>query len=268
MTKPPQGVVRAHPLEDGRVEATRVSVGVTSHHDALKISGCRAHRVRCGTSRLDDLLAVSRPLEVSESGSPTLKTTSSWSRPTNVRSVPSSTCGERRAVRVSYSSPAQSRPKTQPHITAPASASSPRGQAGRPSSSALPITPASYVLHELLSLKKCVVTLSMPRLISGIGAALGAHSRVDAITTTSGPLHELNAETMGSRSPSSCRRLADIQRAAVDRMRPDRACRLMWRYGRHGESPVPIRRLDAADCFAMAFESVRIAFKYMTPLSS
>src|SRR5207245_9794579 len=42
---------------------------------------------------------------------------------------------------------------------------------------------------------------------------------------------------------------------------------LMARYGRHGESPVPgLAAATPADCFRMAFEAVRIAVKYMTPV--
>ena len=41
----------------------------------------------------------------------------------------------------------------------------------------------------------------------------------------------------------------------------------MAMYGRHGESPVPIiAAATPADCFAIAFEAVRIAVKYMTPV--
>jgi 2-oxoglutarate ferredoxin oxidoreductase subunit alpha len=42
---------------------------------------------------------------------------------------------------------------------------------------------------------------------------------------------------------------------------------LMALYGRHGEAPVPV--LAAAtpgDCFAMAYEAVRLAVRYMTPV--
>jgi len=42
---------------------------------------------------------------------------------------------------------------------------------------------------------------------------------------------------------------------------------LMAMYGRHGESPVPVlAAATPADCFRMAFEAVRIAVKYMTPV--
>jgi 2-oxoglutarate ferredoxin oxidoreductase subunit alpha len=41
----------------------------------------------------------------------------------------------------------------------------------------------------------------------------------------------------------------------------------MAMYGRHGEAPVPIlAAATPADCFATAFEAVRIAIRYMTPV--
>jgi 2-oxoglutarate ferredoxin oxidoreductase subunit alpha len=41
----------------------------------------------------------------------------------------------------------------------------------------------------------------------------------------------------------------------------------MAMYGRHGEAPVPIvAPTTPADCFAAAYEAVRIAVKYMTPV--
>jgi 2-oxoglutarate/2-oxoacid ferredoxin oxidoreductase subunit alpha len=42
---------------------------------------------------------------------------------------------------------------------------------------------------------------------------------------------------------------------------------LMAMYGRHGECPLPIlAAATPADCFATAFEAVRIAIRYMTPV--
>ena len=38
-------------------------------------------------------------------------------------------------------------------------------------------------------------------------------------------------------------------------------------YGRNSDSPVPVLAASTpADCFAAAFEAVRIAVKYMTPV--
>jgi 2-oxoglutarate ferredoxin oxidoreductase subunit alpha len=49
--------------------------------------------------------------------------------------------------------------------------------------------------------------------------------------------------------------------------KPEQAALLASMYGRHGESPIPvIAAITPADCFDTAFEAVRIAVKYMTPV--
>ncbi|HEX4209701.1 MAG TPA: hypothetical protein VHY56_04860, partial [Candidatus Binataceae bacterium] len=49
--------------------------------------------------------------------------------------------------------------------------------------------------------------------------------------------------------------------------KPEQADLLMAMYGRHGESPIPvICAITPADCFNAAYEAVRIAIKYMTPV--
>jgi 2-oxoglutarate ferredoxin oxidoreductase subunit alpha len=64
--------------------------------------------------------------------------------------------------------------------------------------------------------------------------------------------------------------VTDIQRAGPSTGMPtktEQADLLMAMYGRHGESPVPVlAAATPADCFTMAFEAVRIAVKYMTPV--
>jgi 2-oxoglutarate ferredoxin oxidoreductase subunit alpha len=136
-----------------------------------------------------------------------------------------------------------------------------------------PITPASDVLHELAALKQFDVhTFQAEDEIAGIGAALGAaFAGAIAITTTSGPGMNLKAETLGlALAVELPLVVTDIQRAGPSTGMPtktEQADLLMAMYGRHGEAPVPI--LAAAtpgDCFAMAFEAVRIAVKYMTPV--
>src|SRR5713226_1473439 len=130
-------------------------------------------------------------------------------------------------------------------------------KAGRPLFlGSYPITPASDVLHEL----------------SGVGAALGAaFGGAIAITTTSGPGMNLKAETVGlALAVELPLVVTDIQRAGPSTGMPtktEQADLLMAMYGRHGESPVPVlAAATPADCFRMAFEAVRIAVKYMTPV--
>jgi 2-oxoglutarate ferredoxin oxidoreductase subunit alpha len=49
--------------------------------------------------------------------------------------------------------------------------------------------------------------------------------------------------------------------------KPEQADLLMAMYGRHGESPIPIISASTpADCFDAAYEAVRVAVKYMTPV--
>jgi len=64
--------------------------------------------------------------------------------------------------------------------------------------------------------------------------------------------------------------ITDIQRAGPSTgmpTKPEQADLLMAMYGRHGESPIPIIAASTpADCFECAFEAVRIAVKYMTPV--
>jgi len=136
-----------------------------------------------------------------------------------------------------------------------------------------PITPASDVLHELSGLKQFgVYTFQAEDEIAGIGAALGAaFGGAIAITTTSGPGMNLKAETIGlALAVELPLVITDIQRAGPSTGMPtktEQADLLMAMYGRHGESPVPIlAAATPADCFTMAYEAVRIAIKYMTPV--
>src|SRR5437870_49622 len=136
-----------------------------------------------------------------------------------------------------------------------------------------PITPASDILHELSGLKQFnVYTFQAEDEIAGIGAALGAaFGGAIAITTTSGPGMNLKAETMGlALAVELPLIITDIQRAGPSTGMPtktEQADLLMAMYGRHGEAPVPIlAAATPADCFAMAYEAVRIAAKYMTPV--
>ncbi len=147
-------------------------------------------------------------------------------------------------------------------------------RAGRPLFlGSYPITPASDVLHELSGLKHFnVYTFQAEDEIAGIGSALGAaFGGAIAITTTSGPGMNLKAETLGLAIAVELPLVVtDIQRAGPSTGMPtktEQADLLMAMYGRHGEAPVPIlAAATPADCFATAFEAVRIAVKYMTPV--
>ena len=136
-----------------------------------------------------------------------------------------------------------------------------------------PITPASDVLHDLAALKQFdVVTFQAEDEIGGIGAALGAaFGGAIGVTTTSGPGMDLKSETMGLAVAVELPLvIVDVQRAGPSTGMPtktEQADLLMAMYGRHGEAPLPILApATPADCFMIAFEAVRIALTYMTPV--
>ena len=136
-----------------------------------------------------------------------------------------------------------------------------------------PITPASDILHELSGFKNFpVYTFQAEDEIAGVCAAIGASfGGAIAITTTSGPGMNLKAEAVGLAVKVELPMvITDIQRAGPSTgmpTKPEQADLLQSMYGRHGESPIPIIAASTpADCFDCAYEAVRIAVKYMTPV--
>ena len=136
-----------------------------------------------------------------------------------------------------------------------------------------PITPASDVLHDLAELKNYnVYTFQAEDEIAGVGSALGAaFGGAIAITTTAGPGMNLKAETIALAAAVELPLvITDIQRAGPSTgmpTKPEQADLLQAVYGRHGESPLPVIAASTpADCFDAAYEAVRIAVKYMTPV--
>ncbi len=202
------------------------------------------------------------------------------SRPTSGRCAPATTSRETAELfAVSYEiKPAAIAPGKYRNITGNTATAlglvAAAQRAGRPLFlGSYPITPASDVLHELSALKQYdVSTFQAEDEIAGIGAALGAaFGGAIAVTTTSGPGMNLKAETMGLACAVELPLIIiDIQRAGPSTGMPtktEQADLLMAMYGRHGEAPLPIlAAATPADCFHMAFEAVRIAVKYMTPV--
>jgi 2-oxoglutarate ferredoxin oxidoreductase subunit alpha len=147
-------------------------------------------------------------------------------------------------------------------------------RAGRPLFlGSYPITPASDILHELAELKHFDVhTFQAEDEIAGIGSALGAAlGGALAVTTTSGPGMNLKAEMLGLALAIELPLvITNVQRAGPSTGLPtktEQADLLTALYGRHGEAPVPV--LAAAtpgDCFRMAYEAIRLAVAYMTPV--
>ena len=138
---------------------------------------------------------------------------------------------------------------------------------------AYPITPASDILHELSKHKRFGVrTFQAEDEISGVGAALGASfGGALGVTSTSGPGMALKAETIGLAVSLELPLIViDVQRAGPSTGMPtktEQADLLMALYGRNGESPaVVLAPATPSDCFDIAFEAVRIATRYRTPV--
>jgi 2-oxoglutarate ferredoxin oxidoreductase subunit alpha len=136
-----------------------------------------------------------------------------------------------------------------------------------------PITPASDILHELSKLKNFgVKTLQAEDEIAAAGAAVGAAFAGSlAVTATSGPGVDLKAETIGlAISLELPMVIVDVQRGGPSTGLPtktEQADLMLAMYGRHGEAPLPIVAAQSpADCFDAAFESVRLALKFRTPV--
>ncbi len=136
-----------------------------------------------------------------------------------------------------------------------------------------PITPASDVLHELAGYKNfAVYTFQAEDEIAGVSSAIGAaFGGAIAITTTSGPGMNLKAEAVGLAVKTELPMvITDVQRAGPSTgmpTKPEQADLLTAMYGRHGESPIPIiAAATPADCFECAYEAVRLAVRYMTPV--
>ena len=147
-------------------------------------------------------------------------------------------------------------------------------KAGRPLFlGSYPITPASDILHDLAGYKNFpVYTFQAEDEIAGVCSAIGAaFGGAIAITTTSGPGMNLKGEAIGLAMKVELPMvITDVQRAGPSTgmpTKPEQADLLQAMYGRHGEAPVPIIAASTpADCFDCAYEAVRIAVKYMTPV--
>lgn len=136
-----------------------------------------------------------------------------------------------------------------------------------------PITPASDVLHDIAELKNYnAYTFQAEDEIAGAGSALGAaFGGAIGITTTAGPGMNLKAETVALAAVVELPMvITNIQRAGPSTgmpTKPEQSDLMQAIYGRHGESPLPVIAASTpGDCFYAAYEAVRIAVKYMTPV--
>jgi len=136
-----------------------------------------------------------------------------------------------------------------------------------------PITPASDILHELSKHKNFGVrTLQAEDEIAAAAVAIGAAFAGQlGVTATSGPGVDLKSEALGlAISLELPLVLIDVQRGGPSTGLPtktEQSDLLLAMYGRHGESPLPIVAAQSpSHCFAAAFEAVRLALKYRTPV--
>lgn len=138
---------------------------------------------------------------------------------------------------------------------------------------AYPITPASDVLHHLAAAKAAgVFTFQAEDEIAAVGAALGASFAGQlGVTTTSGPGLALKMETIGLAVMLELPLvICDIQRAGPATGMPtktEQADLTQALFGRHGEAPLPvIAPQSPGDCFSAAYEAVKLAVDYRTPV--
>jgi 2-oxoglutarate ferredoxin oxidoreductase subunit alpha len=136
-----------------------------------------------------------------------------------------------------------------------------------------PITPASDILHELSKHKNFGVrTAQAEDEIGAIGMAVGAAFAGQlGVTATAGPGVDLKSETLGlAVSLELPLVLIDVQRGGPSTGLPtktEQSDLLLAVYGRHGEAPLPVLAAPSpSGCFDTAFEAVRIAVKYRTPV--
>jgi len=136
-----------------------------------------------------------------------------------------------------------------------------------------PITPASDILHQLSAYKHLgVTTFQAEDEIAAVAAAIGAsYAGSLGVTSTSGPGLALKGEAIGLAVMAELPLVViDVQRAGPSTGMPTKtqqADLLQAMYGRNGESPVAVLAATTpSDAFEVAFEAVRIAVQFMTPV--
>lgn len=136
-----------------------------------------------------------------------------------------------------------------------------------------PITPASDILHELSKHKNFGVKTfqaedEIAAVCSAIGASFTGHI---GLTGSSGPGIALKQEAIGLAVMTELPLvIVNVQRGGPSTGLPtktEQADLFQAVWGRNGECPViVIAPATPADCFDLAIEAVRLAFKYMTPV--
>jgi 2-oxoglutarate/2-oxoacid ferredoxin oxidoreductase subunit alpha len=136
-----------------------------------------------------------------------------------------------------------------------------------------PITPASEILHELSKHKNFGVKTfqaedEIAAICSAIGASFGGSI---GMTASSGPGIALKGEAIGLAFMLELPLvIINVQRGGPSTGLPtktEQADLFQALYGRNGEAPVPVLAASSPkECFAMAYEAVRIAIEHMTPV--
>jgi 2-oxoglutarate ferredoxin oxidoreductase subunit alpha len=136
-----------------------------------------------------------------------------------------------------------------------------------------PITPASDILHELSRHKNFgVKTFQAEDEIAAVCAAIGASFTGHVgLTGTSGPGVALKQEAIGLAVMTELPLvIINVQRGGPSTGLPtktEQADLFQAVWGRNGECPaIVVAPSTPADCFAMAIEAVRLAYRYMTPV--
>jgi 2-oxoglutarate ferredoxin oxidoreductase subunit alpha len=136
-----------------------------------------------------------------------------------------------------------------------------------------PITPASDILHELARHKNFgVKTFQAEDEIAAVCAAIGASFAGHVgLTGTSGPGVALKQEAIGLAVMTELPLvIINVQRGGPSTGLPtktEQADLFQAVWGRNGECPaIVVAPSTPADCFHMAIEAVRLAYKYMSPV--
>ncbi len=136
-----------------------------------------------------------------------------------------------------------------------------------------PITPASDILHDLSRFKNYgVKTFQAEDEIAAVCAAIGASFAGHiGLTGTSGPGVALKQEAIGLAVMTELPLvIINVQRGGPSTGLPtktEQADLFQAVWGRNGECPaIVIAPSTPSDCFDMAIEAVRLAFKYMVPV--
>src|SRR4051812_22907592 len=136
-----------------------------------------------------------------------------------------------------------------------------------------PITPASDILHELARHKNFgVKTFQAEDEIAAVCAAIGASFTGHVgLTGTSGPGVALKQEAIGLAVMTELPLvIINVQRGGPSTGLPtktEQADLFQAVWGRNGEGPaIVFAPATPAECFSMAIEAVRLAFRHMTPV--